>query len=178
MTQSETVRKKNAKFGGMTKAEQRVAIARDALAWLKAGALIAQRSTYGYPVNRLRDPRNNGQARMDDQLRDVEMGPCRVCGLGALFLAKAVRFDDVTIRDWCSGSSGVYKKLGQHFSRTQIAMIEVAFEENPCFSDQLSSAVLGRALFFWATRGRPSDYKGRLIAILRNIIQNGGEFRP
>jgi hypothetical protein len=177
MTQTETVRKKNAKFGGMTKAEQRVAIARDALEWLKAGALIAQGSTYGYPVNRNLDPRNAaGSIRMDDQLRDVEMGPCRVCGLGALFLAKAVRFDDVTVRDWCNGSRGVYEKLSQHFSRTQIAMIEVAFEENPSFSNTLTEADTRRALDFW--KDSQIDYKGRLIAILRNIIQNGGEFHP
>jgi hypothetical protein len=40
------VEKNNAKFDKMTPAEKRVAMAKDALKWIKLGALIATKSLY------------------------------------------------------------------------------------------------------------------------------------
>src|ERR1700682_4791009 len=155
-TGKQTLRNINEKSGGMTPAEQRVAIARDALEWLGEGALIATGSTYGYPVNRHKDPsRCDSSVDPNTQLREVQMGPCKVCGRGPLFLAKAVRFDDVTVGDWNCVSRMVYEKLGRHFDRQQLEMIEVAFEMNPAFSYKLTRVQEDAAFHFW--KGRRYD---------------------
>jgi hypothetical protein len=71
------------------KAKERIAIAKDALEWVEAGALIPTKGTYVKPTNKV------DVADSDKQLRDVNLGKCEVCSLGALFLAKAVRYNNV-----------------------------------------------------------------------------------
>jgi hypothetical protein len=166
----------NNKFGGMTPAQQRVAIASDALAWLAAGALVAEQGTY---VTRVADPDQwNNDIDAIAQLRDQQLGPCSVCGLGALFLAKAVRFDDVTGEDFLTLRREVVGvKLGNHFSAVQLTLIESAFEmmDLQCEPGLLAYEDLRPAIEFGSMH---EDDGVRLKAILENIIENRGEFRP
>jgi hypothetical protein len=158
-----------------TRARQRVAIAKDAMAWEKAGALeiITQHylqssetgSSFTIP------PEDH-----DKQARDLVLGKCQVCALGGLLLAKAVRFDAVTgldIRN-CKVS-----RLTDHFSNEQINEIEAAFEGKSypgvtgCYPSDSIGPVSNS---FWKEK-YPND-SARFRAIMQNIISNKGTFCP
>lgn len=144
------------------KAKERVAIAKDALAWLEAGALEASH----YYV----EPEFTSFARDEQkrQLRDIVLGTCQVCALGAMFLAKAVRYDNVVVPD-IFDSILVYSKLAEHFDRQQLELIELTYEH------QYHMNAYGRAAGFAETF---PDGEPRLRAILENIIANHGTFIP
>lgn len=165
------VAKDNARFRKMTAAEKRVAIAQDVIAWVKAGALVPSEGGYVCPSNGY----FAGMADRETQLRDVNLGQCEVCAVGALFLAKAVRFDACTVGDWRSGQ--FHDNLTDHFSEEQIALIECAFEccRMGPFYNLPSDEDSGDALAFYR---RYRTDKGRLIAIMQNIIDHDGQFVP
>src|SRR5690242_5274654 len=99
----------------MTKAEERVAIAKDALAWIKAGALKPRTGAYVWPSRRIEE-HDNGK-----QLRDVVLGECRTCALGAMFIAKAVRFDECVAEGaFTFIGDNIRHHLAQHFGRGQL----------------------------------------------------------
>jgi len=151
----------------MTKDEERVVIAKDALAWIEAGALEPYSSVYVAPTRRLR-PEDNGK-----ELRDVVLGECRVCALGAMFIAKAVRFDECKVDGVMTFfGQNVRGHLSQYFEREQLGFIEAAFERCGSFAstgDPSTAVAFGR---------KHRTDRARLIAILRNIIANNGTFCP
>lgn len=153
------------------RARERVAIAKDALEWLKAGALVARQYVYVLPQ---KEPASKDARK---QLRDIVLGPCQACALGALFLAKAVRFNDVTVGDYVqSDDDGAMcrNNLYSYFSNQQMGMIESAFEMSPTYAGRVGVNGMPSVDF-----GRQyASSKLRLTAILENIIANGGEFRP
>jgi hypothetical protein len=147
-------------------AKDRVAIAKDALAWLKAGALKAGhtyiRPTGVYPM-----------ANDERQLRDVNLGKCTVCALGSLFIAEVVRFDDFRagmFQNDCSTVDRMKKAIERHFSLEQMTMIEDAYEG--WGRDPNSRYATGEFYHRYLTS------EMRLVAILENIIKNKGTFVP
>jgi hypothetical protein len=152
------------RFDRMTKQEQRVTIARDAFAWVKAGALLPQPGDYIEPT---------GVTITDNRwvpLCKARLGTCRVCSLGALFLAKASRCSSVTISDYLSDHMSV---LEEHFDVAQLADIEASFEAEylGIYGDEGSEPAVRFGTAY-------EDDTDRLCAILQNIIDNGGMFRP
>jgi hypothetical protein len=143
------------------KAAERVAIAQDALAWVEAGALIPAKGAYVLSVNGISD------TDFGKQLRDVVLGKCQVCARGALFLAKAVRFDNV-IAEWRFSTEAANRwALMEHFSPSQIDLIEEYFEgfvRNPQANNW--------AVSLW------ENHSERMTLILQNIIANNGTFVP
>lgn len=153
-----------------TKAQQRVAIAKDALKWIEAGALEPESGTYCQAQKNPTTGSNNGSGGGGGtQLRDVVLGKCHVCAIGALFLAKAVHYDKVTVRDFWSGN--YWDTLKQHFSQAQLDLVEAFFEG---WQDDLKYGIVGALAF----RSRHQDDTERLTLILQNIINNRGTFRP
>ena len=151
----------------MTPAEQRVAIAKDALAWIEAGALKPRTGAYVSPTHDF----NLGD--FGKQLRDTVLGQCVTCALGAMFIAKAVRFDECPVTGVSTFfGSNVRMRLAQHFEIKQIGLIEAAFECCPSYSPLLDPAAAVRF-----GRKYRSD-RNRLTAILCNIIANDGTFVP
>jgi len=156
-----------------TKAEQRVAIARDALAWIEAEALIPAQGGY------VRFHMDHGLLNLpsDQQLRDAKLGPCRVCGIGAVFIAKAVRYNKVTVGDLNSGQ--YHRALKDTFSRQQMLLIETAFEQSDLTSPYSAETAKESLAVDRAREFCTSDKTAvRLIAILNNIIANNGTFKP
>jgi hypothetical protein len=149
------------------RAQERVAICKDALAWIKAGALIPTMGVYVSPTITPREfSPNNGKT----QLRDIKLGKCQVCAKGALFLAKAVRYNNVLAAQWdnaCDDSlpGGV---MGEHFSFNQLWVIEDYFEGRHFGNN--------KNIIKWVKKY--PNAKDRLIAILNNIIENKGTFKP
>jgi hypothetical protein len=152
-----------------SKAEQRVAIAKDALAWIKAGALIPSKGTYVSPEH---DPRYTPETQ-GLQLRDINLGKCYVCAQGALFLAKAFRYDNVLATELHGGRMPA---LLEHFEPKQLMLIEYAFEDWSSIADIDIGVGSTRAIRRFVKRHPYSDK--RMSAILRNIIKNNGTFRP
>lgn len=166
------------KFDGMSPAQQRVAIAKDAMAWIEEGALRPTHGRYVEP-----DDQNSWyDAPRDSQLRDVNLGKCDVCAIGAMFLAKAVRFNAVTCDDLAD--SAYHERLLDHFSEYQLALIETAFEGGSCSPFDLSMRDKNKAVTFHrqfdAPGGvwDPNHARKVLTAILENIISNDGTFVP
>jgi hypothetical protein len=147
------------------KAAERVAIAKDALAWIEAGALIPTHGVYVVPTRYPKYGEDN-----DKQLRDVDLGECRVCAMGAILLAKAVRFDNLLAKNLSSGRT---KALLEHFEPNQLKLIEYTFEGWNDMAMPLGEAV-GQAIFRFCLKHL--DTKERLIAILNNIIEHNGTF--
>jgi hypothetical protein len=144
------------------KAAERVAIAKDALAWVEAGALIPVKSTYVRP-----SPGVVFSNPYKQQLRDVNLGKCEVCARGALFLAKAVRFNNV-LADWSYSTERVNRAaLLEHFDDNQINLIEEYYE----------GFIRNGEAFSWA-RNFWTDNSHRMTLILQNIIDNNGTFVP
>jgi hypothetical protein len=159
MTRTE---KNNAKFDNMTPAEKRVAMAKDALKWIEAGALVPTKGVYVNTIGLDIFHKANGPDAFSEdgsrkQARDVVLGACIVCAKGALLVAKAVRFNNVTVRDLADYSDD---QLTDYFTPVQIDFMELAFENR---------------LEPWFTTYR--DDKDRLVAILQNVIRNKGEFK-
>jgi len=152
--------------------QARVDIARDALAWEEAGALDINVQHYlrgrgGRNIYDLTDGMDpNAQAR------DVVLGPCSVCALGGLLLAKAVRFNAVSVKDLRDLR---VNRLEDHFSVDQINEIEAAFEGK---SYPEMNFTHGRHVVNYEWRLAFPDPKERFRAIMRNIIRNRGTFVP
>lgn len=184
--QTKTV-KINKTFLAASPAEKRVMIARDALKQLKLGKIIAKRGKFVEGLFRMGD-KNPENMELQKVLPDIN---CKVCGLGSLFVSQ-VRFIDnckLTDTDIEYGYLEMEDRLKQtkYFSKEQKVLIEVAFEggggyyQDDDYADEynvnkyLSKKKINSAIKFYNTYDGAEE---RLIAILKNIIKNGGEFVP
>jgi hypothetical protein len=145
----------------------RVLIATDALAWLRAGALRAAQGVYLRPISEASGTGllSNLPGRM--QLRDAVLGPCSVCAAGALFIAAIVRHDNCTISQFKAYTTRGF--FVRWFGSEQAAEVETAFERNVTFGGSYAAEVFGCRFL---------DSGERLAAILQNMIDHGGRFVP
>lgn len=186
-------------FSKLSKTEQRVAIAKDALKWLRSPNIKAKTGTYVEIIKGLEKLQIGDQ--LDEKLPEIK---CAVCAKGALFIAHVDMFDNCMIKGepkslW-SGARKPYRfefsdeetiseRLSKHFSQLQLDMIEAAFEKKivedhtgNLKSDKFDHnydnipTEVGKACIKFGRKYR-SD-KNRLEAILKNIIKNKGEFKP
>ena len=164
--------------------QNRVDIAKDALAWARAGALkiAVQRYVINPKTDTAFRPSDfhpsdvSGLDQLYKQARDVVLGQCQVCALGGLLLAKAVRFDAVQVSDILNCNVG---RLLDHFSAVQINNIEAAFE-GISYPSQNGTADYNTYFDLVNQEWKeafPNDFK-RFSAIMKNIIRNDGDFVP
>lgn len=148
-----------------TKAEQRVALAKDVLLKLKAKEIEADFGVY----------RSVG----DD-------AACRVCGVGSLVVA-------CCNPDGYVDSCRVVECLRDTFPVSQLALIEAAFEGSDCvpivddYHVGATRSIRAAARMFPGKRFRYDDdcfevsnarlARSVLVKIMRNIIANNGTFR-
>lgn len=169
----------NRAFAKASPAKKRVMIAQDVLAALKARRLKARAGMY--LVGDL--------AGKKGELRDIlpTVPPCSVCAKGAIMLCTVMRRDRVKVNDVFgyydhfdertenrrSAFKGrkMSRLLGGVFSPSQLAMIENEFEgRHYDESDPRAPGPLGYGL--------PETSGRRLVAIMENIVKNGGTFVP
>jgi len=151
-----------------TKAEMRIAIAKDVLKLLNTKRVSATPGTYLY--------QDSEGVTTKDVLKDTQFSKrlkkCEVCALGAMFVAEVdindklgckfmveeneVRVDSKSIQ---LGREIMVKRLSPFFSKAALNNIENVFEGND---------------YFWNTTY--PDHKKRLQAIMNNIIRNDGTF--
>lgn len=146
-----------------------VEIARDVIRLMKAKKLVARTMTY----LTLDSPIPTGTKELQTLIEQDDF-KCYVCAIGGLFVSLVAKENACPIR-WGPElgrqfgrvptipqfrQDGMRRRLRKYFSREQLGLIEAAFE---------------RSIRFGYKYDDPSD---RMIAIMRNIIRNQGEFKP
>lgn len=176
---------KNRRFWKKTKAQQRVAIAKDVLLQLQSKFYTPRTGVYV----KLQGPTMelyNLNPRLDQAFQEMkeEGVTCKVCGIGACFVSLVNLGNEVPTqysfqREWSNGANVdtdlMWKQMGKVFPKVQQSMIENAFEISTNHG-RSSSANRERARAF-GTR-YDGDARKRLIAIMENIIENKGFFKP
>lgn len=128
-------------------------------------------STHYHP---LRDEINRD---LQDVLPQILESGCAVCALGAAMVSKARLYDNVPLKslfNWAAPCWTVYRKtttklLEDVFSEHTLRKIECAFEVFCLFEEK---SCYGATCF----GAKYLDDRQRLIAIMNNIIDNGGDF--
>lgn len=167
-------------FKKLSKPEQRVAIAKDALKRLETGQYVAQKGHWLSFLSDLYDLPANASL----QPLILQGINCKVCALGGLLgsriaLANAATKGELSFINSFSDDK-VFPKLRTYFTMEQLKQMEIAFE-------------LGRGSYdYWHwTKKKQQPYEAavifgkrhqdntkRLKAILKNLIKNKGEFIP
>ncbi len=157
------------KMTATEKAAERVAIAKDVIKQVHAGRMIV---THGwYLCATVEDADISGDMQLCDLLRGKK---CFVCAKGALFLAKLDRHNHLTVTDVNQSKGCGFVALSSYsltdyvadlFGRATFDKIEAFFE---------GGFEVDANAFYQAH----PDPKARLLAIMRNIIANGGYFKP
>lgn len=184
---------RNEAFNKMSKAEKRVAIAKDVLETVKNRKIVPEANSYITGINTI-DRELDAQQAINKKNFPV----CSVCAWGACVLSMAKLGNTLTVGDiqdidtsYINRDNATIKKVRSIFTPRQVAMIEAAFEKNfhddlpfsiavnrnvsyniKLYSDLLASSKFGRN-----GRNFGSD-KERLIGIMENIILNKGTFKP
>jgi len=177
----------NEKFQKLSNSKKRVAIARDALRWLKSGAIKSTSGTY--MTVRKWPKRKSVMATEPIGVDLLVNASCEVCAKGALFLATVMRTNKTTLGKVVHSDSGdmCTKVCGEEdiFTDAMFDLIEGLFEDS-FFAPETDLDMV------WNNRFPPScnynsqyskskfdneEYrdKMRLAAILVNIIQHNGE---
>lgn len=168
---SKLIEKQNKAFHKSSKKKQRIAIAKDVLAQLKAKKYVAKTGDYVRSNYLSELDRSN---KLDLQKALLDKAPeCTVCGLGAAFCSMARLGDRVQLND----VNKIHEVLEPIFGMHQVELIEHAFE-GMCIdisNDYLSDKEESSCERF--CNKRPEKAK-RLAAIFRNIIKNDGVFKP
>ena len=179
----------------MTAAEKRVAIAKDTIKWLGTKSIKMKPGTYFQFPHKAIKVRNSDR-KLDVALETVKK-PCQVCALGGMFYSMVRRFDKVPVRV-CNtyyevnteyaegvGHDDIYYELAKYFPGHQLSLIESAFEKRDLIEmedykgiekefDANVDNVVDRAVAF----ARKENAVERLRAIMNNIIENNGAFKP
>ena len=104
---------------------------------------------------------------------------CTVCGIGAAFVAAVLRADDTVVGDLDGREDAMQMRhyLGTWFDLPQLGMIEAAFEQQGSFAKAQGSSIIS-AHRSWQFGEAIYDPEDRMIAIMKNIVDNNGTFVP
>lgn len=157
------VAKANLEFAKASPKQKRIIIANDVIAAIKAKSVIAAQVGYGKPAER----------DEDEALLAAKSNGCKACGIGTMFICGLRRG---LSGDWdeTDGQTRIHNSMSPFFSEDQLFLIEAAFEQDATFHPDNSSKAV-RAKKFGDLYG---DSNKRLVAIMKNIIDNYGVFRP
>ncbi len=177
------IKDRERRFKKASPASKRVMIAKDVLSDIATRKLVARSGSW---VNMaIFGP-------SDKELQEILItkNECQVCALGAVFVCAAKRADDITVGEAYGLNHGATvgwavldNYLSRFFERDQLILIEQAFEGGGGYFGEYGygrrqgNGVKGRDR---ATEfcGVNSSYEDRIVAIMRNIIKNKGEFVP
>lgn len=163
-------------FNALTKPQQRILVARDVLEQLKIGKYQAKR-TY-FSVAWIKDSKADLRTNFDN------LGTCNVCGLGACMLSLTRFKNQLTVEDALSSGVKPMTLLRTVFTRKQLALIEYAYEMgSPGQWTHKSINRFTNFLSLWMSkrfgeRHGEGDANARMVAIMRNIVNNNGTFVP
>lgn len=176
--------KKQKQWEDCTPAERRVLIAKDALASVVAGKYKnIFRGRYLDSMSR-RLPLPSRHETATKAHCETIGEHCNMCARGALLLSRAIRFNSLTLADlgvWDRNVEAIPEEttfgLAGSFTERQLGLIEAAFEQNTEYAENVgfSDTIGDQAKQFGDDH---PDHANRLIAILQNIIDHNGTFKP
>lgn len=145
------------KFNKMSKAERRVAVAKDVIKQINSGLFDAA-SCYFSPKLRLMENVSE---------KNLPNTRCYVCGIGAAAIAKTMKFNNYDFDNrsliWDFGKEDCHNALSDCFTKDQLNKIENWFE---CNSYRLPDS--------W----REKSKENRILCIYQSIIDNKGKVLP
>lgn len=156
------IRRRNAYFARLTPARKRVYIARDVLAQLREGDVIAKKGTYLDLGDGLMS--KLGRATDNKQVATVLRGEaCEVCAIGATFVCAVKKLDSLKIGD-VGGNITYHDNMRDYlvatgaFTYDDLAAMEAAFEgfRNNGFNEGID------------------DPKERMRRVMQRIVSTGG----
>jgi hypothetical protein len=170
--------------------KKRVEVAKDVIALVNSGVLHAGHRGYINPAGGIIDPENRNESiinlmtiwtRSGDFKEVVKQ--CTVCALGAVTLASLVKREDevkaaalLQLAEDCDRDIVDDELMCSVFSEEQMDLIESAYEQCAMGDKSYSTDEDTRdAVIFGKDHSTPSN---RLIAIMQNIIDHKGEFKP
>jgi hypothetical protein len=177
----------------MTRAEKRVEIAKDALAHYKSKLFKPTKCTY-LSVEDIDDEINENQQLNTFILKEKKT--CNTCLKGAVLCSHILKTNHLSIQEFNkieNENDFIYKRLKGIFSVNQLDLMEVAFEGRVVMEENTTLATYNedydeddwdeeqyiltelaeKAIKFSKKYENTDD---RYVAILRNLIKNGGEF--
>lgn len=168
-------------FSKLTKAEKRVAIAKDVLAQVKIQTIFPVQGNY-IEIDEIKG-NFDSDVQVNSLIKDKKIS-CNCCMKGSLFMAHVNKTNHLTLDDLDShghsNNESMYERLDKIFTQEQLDLMECAFEGD-LISDstgKLSSKedLINKAYdnFFI----QYNDETERLIAICKNLIKNKGTFIP
>lgn len=157
----------------MSKADKRVAIARDVIQQIKAGQFIMECGSWAEPCAPKKTKISQESLTVGQPLS------CECCATGAMVLSSLRMFNVAVFKE--IEEKHVVSHLRKHFDEEQVKMIEHVFERGSGHLGfyPIDSDISGRVSAFirrYPTK-RTNDDK-MAIAIFKNIIKNKGEFVP
>ncbi len=170
----------------LTKAQMRVAVAKDVKLRLKQG-LITPHSIYFGTLDDACELGVDGKDTIAAFRKWIKPG-CEVCGIGALFVSQVLKFNNFTIPRFGPYDDAtevdepiLRKKLSQLFTSNQLFLIEKAFEGtlpvvgrgDRGWGEQQKSYMMHQAFY-----DQDPSRKLLMAAIMDNIIANEGTFKP
>jgi len=160
------------------RARMRVKIAQDVLATMKG--MRIDKGAFVKPDDPWELPKDDSKAAAR---RLQKNKTCRVCALGACFLS-VIKLDNKFLGSWrdlIRAGEEISDRLGDFFDMDQLKLIENAFElgrgwfTSDGSVNRLEGLDVTRAVQFGE---RYDKDENRLKAIMKNIIKNGGTFKP
>lgn len=148
-----------------------VEIARDVILQLKKDKIRPFRGMY---IGGMKSMRYSDNDDFKEVFNSGKMRYCTVCALGALIISYVSINDELTVKEVseCRDKSKIGEVLKGIFSSEQVSLIEKVFEhwtdEDPY--DRFEPSMI--RIFY----EKYSNVEKRLVAIMRNIIRNKGEF--
>ena len=175
--------KAEAAFKRMSKAQKRVAVAKDVIASIKAKQLVAKARTYIDVKAEGKDGYDNNTFKHPDFQTALAMGQqCTACALGGLFVC-AVKFENKIATEDANDNidqPDLHDYLQHLFPYEQLQLIEIAFEQSwgiPGFDNGDDVPDKWKTAVAFGQK-HPTDDAARMTAIMRNIIRNEGTFIP
>lgn len=191
------LRREKDEFKKMTKAEKRVAIAKDVLAQIKCENYVPRSGVY-VDINPTRKAMDKGlyidslSQRPADLMLEEGLVTCTVCAKGAMFMSHIRKDSDTcSVSDAKEGDSedNIEERLTDIFDEKQLDMIEAAFESDGAFyaDNHVGNfekedwdgniTYIGKAGKAERFGEKYSDDQRRLVGIMKNIIKNEGTFK-
>ncbi len=182
------VERDNAAFAKLSASKKRVQIAKDVLMHLDAMKIKAKVGKWVTPHGA------PSEVAPNSEIRDVfsKMKSCHACAVGSMFVSAMLRADKFrgcdldSANSWArDDSEDVYVEfddndmtgyLKRFFSVDQIAKMESAFEQRDSMLDGDSVWDEYAKAVEFGLKHRSADK--RLRAIMQNVIDNNGIFRP
>lgn len=182
-----TIEKNNTKFNALPKAKKRVEIAKDVLALMKNGTIIAGSGYLDQEVFEEYENMEEDSVSLQKILIEEPIA-CEVCQKGAIFLATVHKRNKLSFRysdEIPSDSSSIVDEINDIFTEEQLHLMECAYE-GTLMSDHRKYShknyemkpVWERALYFHDTHKVRVNSKEIMILISQNIIDNKGTFKP